>query len=138
MLKMFLTSVLNLFRKPATHLYPFEPYEPFEDYRGRIVWNEEKCTFCMRCEMVCPPGAIKIMIMEDDTKRWLWNPVQCIYCGECVRNCPFGALTQENQYSPPLDKSNKRDWSEIEREAERLKLLWRERLRKKSQAKKSS
>lgn len=129
MLKMFVTSIKNLFRKPATQLYPYEPYEPFEGYRGRISWEREKCTFCMRCERVCTAGAIKILVHSDDSKEWVWNPLQCIYCGECTRNCPVGALKQQEHYSIPVTKKDKLDWSELEKRAEKLKKLWRRRLR---------
>ena len=129
MLKMFITSIKNLFRKPVTQLYPYEKYEPFDGYRGKISWEKGKCTFCMKCERACTSGAIKILIYSGETKEWVWNPIQCIYCGECVRSCPFGALIQEKYYASPITKGEKLDWSEIEKKAGRLEDRWRRQLR---------
>ena len=54
----FVTALGNLFKKPATVCYPFEPtYKP-TDYRGLIEHVPEVCIWCRRCEIDCLSGAI--------------------------------------------------------------------------------
>lgn len=91
----FFEALGNLFKKPATTLYPFEPTFKPDDYRGLIAHNPELCIWCRKCEIVCPPGAIVFSQAMDGKQTYHYSPYACIYCGECVRNCPKdGALIQ--------------------------------------------
>ena len=99
MFKMFIESFKNLISKPETIKYPFEPSDEPENYRGTILYDEEKCIFCDKCENICPPGAIKFEVVdiESGKKQYNYNPYLCIYCGACTEVCPKadeGCLTQ--------------------------------------------
>ncbi len=104
-MKAFANAILNLFKKPATIKYPFEPtYKP-DDYRGLIVHNPELCIWCRRCEMACPPKAIIFSQALDGKQTYHYNRAVCIYCGECVRACPKpGALIQSGIPASPATK----------------------------------
>ena len=67
---MLIESIKNLFSKPAIVKYPSEPSPPPLGYRGLIIYRKELCIFCTRCEMVCPPGAIRFTRKEDGTKEF--------------------------------------------------------------------
>jgi len=122
---MLLTSIKNLFSKPATVRYPMEPSPPPPAYRGKIVYNKELCIFCTRCEMVCPPGAIKFTYEPDGSKEFHYNPYLCIYCGECVRACPKqGCLVQVEDPTPPATPATMPDWDALEKRAEETKKAW--------------
>jgi len=122
---MIIETIKNLFSKPATIKYPFEPSPTPPDYRGLIVYKEELCIFCTKCELVCPPGAIRFTYKEDGSKKYHYNPYLCIYCGECVRACPKpGCLTQVKEVAPPATKETKPDWNAVEVEAEESKKRW--------------
>ena len=56
----------------------------------RPVYSEKNCTYCGRCETLCPFNAIKI---KDDS--WIYNKRRCFGCGVCIENCPEHALSNE-------------------------------------------
>jgi len=103
----FFIALGNLFKKPATVKYPFEPtYKP-ADYRGMIVHNPDLCIWCRRCEMVCPPGAIVFSQSIYGQQTFHYNSHVCIYCGRCVFNCPkTGALVQSATPAGPAVKKD--------------------------------
>ena len=114
MVKMFIESFKNLFSKPETVKYPFEPFPEPEGFRGTILYNEELCIFCDKCENVCPPGAIlfEIVDIETNKREYNYNPYLCIYCGACVDVCPKadeGCLTQANTRTKPLGEEVVKD-----------------------------
>ncbi|WP_457754845.1 4Fe-4S dicluster domain-containing protein [Thermovibrio ammonificans] len=122
---MVVQTIKNLFSKPVTVKYPQEPSPPPPNYRGLIVYKEELCIFCTKCELVCPPGAIRFTYSEDGSKKFHYNPYLCIYCGECVRACPKeGCLTQVEETAPPATESTIPDWNGVEREAVESKKAW--------------
>ncbi len=115
MIKMFVESFKNLFNKPDTIKYPFEPSpEPKGRFRGTIHYNEELCIFCDKCENICPPGAIKFEIVdiENNKREYNYNPYLCIYCGACVDECPKadeGCLIQSDERISPLGRELPKD-----------------------------
>ncbi len=54
---------------------------------GRVVFHEELCTGCKKCEEACLIGAI------SSGKNG--KPIKCIHCGACVAFCPHGVLELE-------------------------------------------
>ncbi len=102
-MKSFFSALGNLFKKPVTTRYPFEPTFKPDDYRGLIAFEESLCIWCRKCEMACPPGAI---VFSQDLltgkQTYHYSPYVCIYCKECVRACPApGALLQSAEPGPP-------------------------------------
>lgn len=55
---------------------------------GKLIWDEQKCTFCYQCEEICPLDCIEFKdgAMTYDSER-------CWRCGRCTRVCPEGGLT---------------------------------------------
>ena len=125
-------SLKNLFSKPNTCSYP-APNSPKKapNYRGLIVFDEPKCIYCLQCEDVCPPRAIRFtQNLQDGKFTYHYNPYLCIFCGECVRICPdkADALSQiEMPAEPETDGIKINDeWSLIEKEAEESKIKYKE------------
>ncbi len=53
-----------------------------------LRYEEEKCTGCGMCVVVCPHRVFashngKVRITDRD---------RCMECGACAQNCPFGAI----------------------------------------------
>jgi len=116
-----LNAIKNLFSKPATIDYPFEKSPKNKEARGIILFEEESCIWCLKCEDVCPPGAILFTQNRENFEyTYHYNPYLCIYCSECVRACPdkARALSQCDELSPPSDDKNMNDkWFALEKEA---------------------
>ena len=55
---------------------------------GKLVWDEQKCTFCYQCEEVCPLDCIEFK--DGDLT---YDNERCWRCGRCTRVCPEGGLT---------------------------------------------
>jgi len=130
MLKAAFNALKNLFSTPTTIDYPFEKSPKNKEARGLILFEEPKCIWCLKCEDVCPPGAIRFtQDRESFNYTYHYNPYLCIYCSECVRACPDSAvaLSQCNELSPPTDDKNMNDnWFKIEKEAEESKIAVKE------------
>ncbi|UFS70412.1 4Fe-4S binding protein [Geomonas sp. RF6] len=91
-----LTTILkNFFTGSATRLYPFKTREPFEDVKGTLKIDIEKCTFCTVCQIKCPSQCIQV---DRKEKTWKCDPFSCVYCGICVDVCPTDSLVQDTQY----------------------------------------
>ena len=62
------------------------------------VWNKETCIGCARCSLVCPHGAIRVILNEDEgieikkDKNYKFkisiNKDICTGCMECIKSCP--------------------------------------------------
>ena len=91
-------EVLKILRRgPFTEKYPKAPSPAAEEYRGKPVFDSEKCIGCGACSRVCPVNAISIY--DRDGKRILEvNYGSCIYCGKCQEKCPYGAITLTDEF----------------------------------------
>ena len=92
------TVITNLFHKPVTTAYPFEPEAYPERTRGKVGITIEQCIFCGMCGRKCPTGAIRVDRAE---KRWTIERFGCIQCGSCVENCPKKCLFMMQNYPQP-------------------------------------
>ena len=54
--------------------------------------NQEACTGCGTCEIVCPHG---VFAMEDKKAR-IVDMDACMECGACAKNCEVGAICVES------------------------------------------
>ncbi len=57
--------------------------------KQQIIWNEERCTHCGACSVICPTGALGLIrpgmtVCFDESK--------CIICELCLKACPARAM----------------------------------------------
>ena len=109
-------TLKNLFSKPATVKYPFEPREYPERTRGHVENDMDVCILCGLCQMRCPTGAITV---DKKEQTWAIRPFSCIQCRSCVDNCPKKSLSMGQQYQEPgSEKIEKKfDLSDKQKEA---------------------
>ncbi|MEM1569756.1 MAG: 4Fe-4S binding protein [Candidatus Bathyarchaeia archaeon] len=81
----------SLFRKPVTVQYLTKPGEMVpvpERYRGKIIYDKDKCIGCLLCIRTCPSGAITVA----EEGKVSFNIDRCIFCGQCGDTCPRKAV----------------------------------------------
>ncbi len=92
------TALKNLFSKPATSAYPFEPTHYPERSRGHIEIEIDKCIMCGICSRKCMSNAITV---DRAKKQWSIERMGCVQCSSCVIACPKQCLTMVPGYTPP-------------------------------------
>ena len=88
----------NLFRKPATVQYPFQPAEYPERMRGHVEIQISSCICCGLCARSCPSTAIKV---DRAAGTWTIDRFDCVQCGSCVAACPKKCLNMAKGYTEP-------------------------------------
>jgi NAD-dependent dihydropyrimidine dehydrogenase PreA subunit len=54
-----------------------------------VIRNEERCTHCGACVIICPTGALAL---DPSTRRVNFYSDRCIACELCVLACPPRAM----------------------------------------------
>ena len=90
--------IKNLFKKPATTQYPFEPVEYPERMRG-ISGSKSRTVSPAGCAWrSCPSQAIRV---DRKAEHGRSNALTVVQCGFCVATCPKKCLFMEKGYTEP-------------------------------------
>jgi len=80
--------------------YNFPPEMPLtESFRGRHIFDPEKCKGCKLCARICPNKAIEMVERQSNGDKVLRPQIdyrKCCFCGLCVDVCPSKALVFSN------------------------------------------
>jgi len=73
------------------------PLEMPDGFRGKLVYDYDKCIGCGMCLKVCPANAMESYPIHDTEKdrpgkRIVFYRGRCTYCEECVNVCPVKAI----------------------------------------------
>jgi len=71
------------------------PVETPEGFRGKIVYDKEKCIGCKLCIKVCPTNAIEFKEKEKKIKIYL---SRCCFCSQCNDVCPVKCLSMGDEF----------------------------------------
>lgn len=89
-------SLRNLFKKPATKMYPVVVPTYTTRTKGHVVCDIKECILCSICEKRCPTHAISVSKPDE---AWTIDNFSCIQCLSCVRVCPRKCLVMEPNYT---------------------------------------
>jgi formate hydrogenlyase subunit 6/NADH:ubiquinone oxidoreductase subunit I len=96
-------------KPPATLNYPYVKPEMPDNFRGKIVFDTDKCIGCKICVRDCPAMAIKITPAGEKKFEAEFYLDRCIYCAQCVDSCPKNALLNTKEYElAQIDRKNHR------------------------------
>ena len=109
--------IRQMFRRPFTNLFPAKyapsspsrfveavkkgeikinpPVETPPGFRGKIVYDREKCIGCRLCTKVCPSDAIEYI---EDKKKIRIYVNRCTFCAQCTDACPVNALSMSKEF----------------------------------------
>ena len=71
------------------------PVETPAGFRGKIVYDKDKCIGCKLCMRVCPCGAIEFKEKEKKIKIYL---ARCCFCSQCNDICPVNCLSMSDEF----------------------------------------
>ncbi|MBR2525630.1 4Fe-4S binding protein [bacterium] len=100
-----ITVFKHSFKKRVTLEYPEQKQVLPETFRGKPVWNCEKCIGCGICERVCPAAAVKVDKNNDNINSY-FDLSRCIMCGNCMYYCPKHAIRLSSEYELATDNKN--------------------------------
>ena len=83
-------AIKALTHRAYTSKFPFEPHEPYPNFRGQPEYNEQKCLGCLACEEICPAEAIgheDLLDGEVPVRKMIHYTDSCIFCGCCEAAC---------------------------------------------------
>jgi len=88
----------------------------------RAEVDEEKCTSCQRCAVICPTGAI------DPEQKFAVNAAECTTCLDCMEVCPTKAISFQGQWGsktyPLYDPSRRHFLASLGAASIGAALLW--------------
>jgi formate hydrogenlyase subunit 6/NADH:ubiquinone oxidoreductase subunit I len=64
-------------------------------FRGKIIYDKEKCIGCKLCKNVCPCGAIQYKEKDKKIKIYL---SRCCFCSQCNDVCPTKCLSMSDEF----------------------------------------
>lgn len=66
-----------------------------DKFRGKIIYEKEKCIGCRLCVRVCPSRAIEFLPEEKKIKIRI---DRCIFCSQCNDICPVDCLHMSEDF----------------------------------------
>lgn len=87
-----LTVFKHAFKKRVTLEYPEVRPQLSDKFRGKHIFDTNKCKACGMCQRVCPANAISITKAENGLESYSIDYGKCIFCGNCAHYCNLGAI----------------------------------------------
>lgn len=91
----FLEGISNIFKSVLTNEEKFEGTKGAENYRGKLIFDENACIGCGICIRVCAGEAItkEVTPVEGGQEiKMTFDLSSCTFCGLCTDFCPKSAI----------------------------------------------
>ena len=97
-------AILCLRAGRVTLSYPANPKPvPFR-FRGRPIFNGDKCIGCGGCANNCPAREILLKDVCQEIRVVEYVGRRCTFCGRCADLCPEKAITMSSEYELASEK----------------------------------
>jgi len=91
-------AILCLKAGKATFPYPFRKEPLPENFRGRPLFDPEKCVGCAGCANNCPAREILVRDRCQEVRVIKYLGRRCTYCGRCADVCPEKAIVMSKEF----------------------------------------
>ncbi len=78
--------------------YPFQPDTPPERFRGKPIFDADKCIGCAGCANNCPAREILVFDPCQEVRIIKYLGRRCTFCGRCAEVCPEKAITMSRDF----------------------------------------
>jgi hydrogenase-4 component H len=78
--------------------YPAVPLQTPEPFRGRPIFDAEKCIGCAGCANNCPAREILVVDESQEIRIIKYIGRRCTYCGRCADVCPEDAIALSRDF----------------------------------------
>ena len=78
--------------------YPASPAPAPAVFRGRPIFDADKCIGCGGCANNCPAREILIFDRSQEIRVLRYLGRRCTYCGRCADVCPEKAITMSRDF----------------------------------------
>jgi formate hydrogenlyase subunit 6/NADH:ubiquinone oxidoreductase subunit I len=87
------TALLQRVGKGEVEIHP--PIGIPDVFRGKIVYEKDKCIGCKMCIRVCPAKAIDFKEEEKKIRIYIGR---CVFCSQCNDVCPVQCLYMSDEF----------------------------------------
>lgn len=91
-------TVICLKAGNVTLPYPAERRPLPEHFRGRPIFDGNKCIGCAGCANNCPAREILVFDVCQELRILKYLGKRCTYCGRCADLCPEKAITMSQEF----------------------------------------
>ena len=85
-------SLVEALKSKGTVLTP--PVAVGKRFRGRLLYDRQKCIGCKLCTKVCPANATEYL---PDVKKIQIHNDRCCFCAQCTEICPVKCLAMSDE-----------------------------------------
>jgi hydrogenase-4 component H len=96
-------TVLCLKAGCVTLPYPARAEPVPKTFRGRPVFDANKCIGCAGCANNCPAREILVCDVCQEIRILQYLGRRCTYCGRCADLCPEKAITMSHEFETATD-----------------------------------
>lgn len=85
--------------------YPLGPAPALpERFRGRPIFDLDKCIGCAGCANNCPAREILVLDLCQEVRVVKYLGRRCAYCGRCADVCPEKAITMAREFETATNR----------------------------------